>query len=281
MLRKFNPALKFDTIRASEFDILHYHGDDYLIQKEKRRVRTFYGSAFYEALHARKINRFMYQGLFYFLEWISCLNYGIYTGISRATCKALPLVKTVVPCGVPCDTFKPGNEKTEYPSILFIGDLGSRKRGDYLVKLFNNDIIKKYPECRLTIVGPEKCEGKNIRNLSTISERELISEYQKAWIYCMPSSYEGFGVPAIEAMACGTAVVAVDNQGIREIITHNNNGLISDYANLSYSITKVLSNKNLRERLENNGRETVLQKYDIKNIAAKYEELYILLAHIE
>ncbi len=281
IFRKINPAIKFNTIRASVFDVLHYHGDDYLVQNEKRRIRTFYGSAFNEALHARKMTRFMYQGLFYLFEWISCINQGIKTGISKTTCKTLPLVKTVIPCGVPLDLFKPGDKKTDYPSILFIGDLGSRKRGDLLVKLFNNDIINKYPECRLTVIGPELCTGKNIRSLSNVSEDEMILEFQKAWIYCMPSSYEGFGVPAIEAMACGTAVVSSDNQGIREIIEPDYNGMISDDNNLSNTINRLLSDDTLREQLVKHGREKVIKKYDIATVAARYEELYFILTHLE
>ena len=281
VLRKIDPARKFCSIRAAGYDILHYHGDDYLVRDEKRRLRTFYGSALNEALHARKPGRFFYQGLFYLFEWLSCLNQGIKVGISKATCTALPMVSTVIPCGVPLNLYTPSNGKTEYPSILFVGDLGSRKRGDLLVTLFNNDIIKKYPDCRLTVVGPEPCSGENIRYLGHISEEELIAEYRKAWLYCMPSSYEGFGVPAIEAMACGSVVVACDNRGIREIIENNRNGMITDDANLSYTIRRLLSDDTLRDRLVGGGIETVKKDYDIDSVAARYEELYRFLSYLE
>lgn len=281
VLQKFNPAVRFMNIRASGFDVLHYHGDDYFVPNEKRRIRTFYGSALNESFHARKAARFLYQGLFYLFEWISCFNFGIKVGISKATCKALPLVNKVIPCGVPLDLFKPGKHKTDRPSILFLGDLGGRKRGDFLINLFNNNIINKYPDCRLTIVGPEPCEGENIRYLSKVSEDDLISEYQKAWIYCMPSSYEGFGVPAIESMACGTAVVACNNQGIKEIIKPQYNGIISNDNDLADIMNRLISDNMLREKLVQGGRETVAREYDIKSIAARYEELYLILAHLE
>lgn len=274
LLRKFDPAFSFGRINTATFDVLHYHGDDYLVRGDGRRVRTFYGSALSEALHARKVSRFMYQGLFYFFEWMSCLRKGSKAGISKATTNALPLVKTVIPCGVPLDRFKPDTPKTDYPSILFLGDLTSRKRGKYLLELFNNDIIKKYPECTLTVVGPEPCEGINVRYVGNLGETNLIAEYQKAWVYCMPSSYEGFGVPIIEAMACGAAVVAVDNPSVRETIQHNYNGFLLDDSTLSQGIDHILSNSNLRKRLEENGIYTVQKKFDIKTIAAEYEKLY-------
>lgn len=274
LLRKFDPAFSFITIKTDNFDVLHYHGDDYLGNDGKRSVRTFYGSALFEALHAKSLSRFMYQGLFYLFELVSCFRGGLKVGISPLTKNALPHVKQVIPCGVPLDRYKPSNQKTNKPSILFIGDLHSRKRGKYLLNIFNNDILKKYSECTLAVIGPEYCYGTNVNYLGKLTENELIAEYQKAWVYCMVSSYEGFGVPVIEAMACGTTVVAVDNPGVREIIHHNYNGLLLNATEFSLGIDRIITDRNLRKTLEKNGRSTVEKKFDIKTIAAEYENLY-------
>ena len=278
-LRKFEPAVNFFKVNTDSFDILHYHGDDYLVNKRKRSLRTFYGSAFYEALYAKNVPRFMYQGLFYFFEWLSCFRPSLKVGISTATKRALPLIKKVIPCGVPLDRYTPSDKKSEKPTILFIGDLNSRKRGKYLLKIFNNDILKKHRECVLFVVGPEPCYGTNVKYLGTLSEDALIKEYQKAWVYCMASSYEGFGVPAIEAMASGTAVVAVQNPGIKEIIDHNYNGLLLKNSDFSMGIDRIIRDGNVRKTLEKNGRSTVEKKFDIKIIAAEYESLYKLLVN--
>jgi len=245
LLYKFEPALCFSRIKNMDFEILHYHGDDYFIRHEKRRVRTFYGSAFYEALYARKISRFLYQCLFYIFELMSCMLTGVKTGISKTTCKVLPSVTTIIPCGVPLDNYIPADIKTQYPSLLFLGDFSSRKQGDYLLNIFINDILKGYPGCILTIIGPQKY-NKNIdsvRSLGNVNENTLIKEYQKAWIYCMVSSYEGFGVPCIEAMACGTAVVAINSPGITEIITDNYNGRICNKKNILREIQMIIKEK--------------------------------------
>ena len=273
-LRKFDSAVNFIRVNTDSFDILHYHGDDYLVNTEKKRVRTFYGSALYEALHAKNASRFMYQCLFYFFEWISCFHKSLKVGISRSTQAALPLVKKVIPCGVSLDRYKPSGNKSEKPTILFIGDLNSRKRGKYLLKIFNNDILKENHECVLSVVGPEPCYGTNVKYLGNLSEEDLISEYQKAWVYCMASSYEGFGVPVIEAMACGTAVAAVNNPGIKEVIRHDYNGLLLDDTELSTGINRVISDSNLRKTFESNGLFTVEKRFNIKNIATEYERLY-------
>ena len=99
--RKFVPARRFAAIDTTAFDIVHYHGDDYRCRGSRRRVRTFYGSALNEALAASSRARFFYQALFYCFEWVSCLRQGVTAGISRATQRALPLVRYVIPCGIP------------------------------------------------------------------------------------------------------------------------------------------------------------------------------------
>lgn len=52
-----------------------------------------------------------------------------------------------------------------------------------------------------------------VRVLGKVSLERLTEFYRRAWLFCLPSSYEGFGVPYIEAMASGTAVVATRIRG--------------------------------------------------------------------
>ena len=278
--RKFRPAFAFGKIRVDDFDIAHYHGDDWLCAGSRKRVRTFYGSALFEALHAASPGRFLYQALFYKLEWISCLRRGTIAGISAATRRGLPLVNKVIPCGVPLNRFCPGSpEKTPCPSILFIGDFHSRKRGDLLLGVFQSQILPAYPDCRLAVVGPEKIEAPGVRCLGRINEETLIAEYRKAWVYCLPSSYEGFGVPAIEAMACGTAVVATQNAGIEEIISHEKDGLICTKDSLGPSLLRIIKDEILRTSLISNGLIRA-RDFDILSIARHYEHIYNTLIHL-
>ncbi len=61
--------------------------------------------------------------------------------------------------------------------------------------------------------------GEGIVNLGKKVPFEKLCElYQRAWILCLPSTYEGFGVPYIEAMASGTVAVASPNPGAKEIL---------------------------------------------------------------
>ncbi|MBD3393081.1 MAG: glycosyltransferase [Chitinivibrionales bacterium] len=272
--RKFVPARAFASYPTAGFDILHYHGDDFLCAGSSRRVRTFYGSALQEARHARSLGRFLYQSLFYLFELFSCARRGAKVGISRVTCDALPCVKQHIPCGVPIDIYTPGGRKTETPSILFLGDLGSRKRGSLLVKAFFEQVRPAFPSSVLTIVGPERVSGDGIRYLGTVGESRLVEEYRATWVYCMPSSYEGFGVPAIEAMACGTAVVATENPGTREVLGNERYGLLTTPAALGRTLGQVLGDAGLRGHLQEEGRRLVHERYDISITARRYEDVY-------
>jgi phosphatidyl-myo-inositol alpha-mannosyltransferase len=273
--KKFIPALEFRKINKTAFDICHYHGDDYLCRGSASRVRTFYGSALFEALHAKKPGRFLYQLLFYKLEWLSCFRKGTLAGISRLTKRALPLIRHVVPCGVPLDRFAPPatSMKSGHPSILFIGDFKSRKQGSLLLNAFSRTILPRFPDAVLTVIGPVAIEAKNVRCLGRLGEPELIDEYRRAWIYCLPSSYEGFGVPVIEAFGCGTAVVALESPGMREIIENGSNGILCEPDKLGDSIITALENAELRNMLVREGLEKA-KEYDIRIIAERYEEYY-------
>jgi phosphatidylinositol alpha-mannosyltransferase len=273
-LRKFTPALMFSRVDKSKFDILHYHGDDYLCSGSSKRFRTFYGSARDEALHAKTPGRFCYQTLFHALERASCLRKGTLVGISAATKRALPRIQHIIPCGVPLDRFSPDPKlRTKHPSILFIGNFKSRKQGGLLLRTFRETILPAHPQTTLTVVGPESVTSPNVRCLGRINEQDLVTEYRKAWIYCLPSSYEGFGVPAIEAMACGCAIVAMKNAGTMEIIDHEKTGLLCTPETFASSLKKSIEAEGLRKRLIKNG-EIRVRDFDIKECAKKYEKLY-------
>jgi len=275
--QKFAAAKRFAHVDTAPFDILHYHGDDYLSRGSARRVRTFYGSALREALHARTPGRFAYQSLFYLFELISCSKQGILTTISDDARLCLPRISATIPCGVNREVFTPCDSKTPYPSLLFLGDFNSRKRGATLLDVFTNNIRKQFPDARLSVVGPVPCEGDGIDYLGRISEAALVTAYQQTWVFCMPSSYEGFGVPLIEAMACGVTVVATINPGSKQIIRHRENGMLCNEQALGIVINEVLVSEKLRISLANEGLRTAAA-YDITTTAERYDALYHTIA---
>src|SRR5262249_4304362 len=90
---------------------------------------------------------------------------------------------------------------------------------------------------------------------------------------CLPSSYEGFGRPYVEAMAAGTAVVATPNPGSNEVLDRGRYGLIVRDAELGDSLLSLLQDEDRRRRFEELGFERA-QTYSWDRIAERYETVY-------
>jgi len=267
--------VRFQTFK--QFDIFHTHGDDFLFFfLRKPIIRTFYGSALGEFRTASANKRKLHQFFRYFAEYLSGFYAKMNVGISFSTKKYLPFINEIIPCGIDLEKFKPSNKKSEHPSILFVGTIEGRKRGWFLAKVFKNWIKPKIPDAELWVVSSEKVEGEDIKWFGHIPEEKLIELYQKAWVFCLPSLYEGFGVPYIEAMACGTAVVTTPNSGAMEVLKNGKYGIIVNDKLLGTSITWILKNKNLRAKYVKEGLKRV-QEFSWNNIGGRYLKLYNFL----
>ena len=97
--------------------------------------------------------------------------------------------------------------------------------------------------------------------------------YNAADLLVYPSSYEGFGMPVLEAMACGTPALALDNTAFPEfaggvaLLLEN-----ADVATLAGGISSLLSDANLRAQMAEAGPKRAAA-YDWKVVAARYLEL--------
>jgi glycosyltransferase involved in cell wall biosynthesis len=185
----------------------------------------------------------------------------------------LPSRTVIVPCGVDLSTFTPGGSKSFHPSILFVGVLESRKRGDLLVDAFNSTVKVEFPAARLNIVRETRpISNRGVTVHGFVAQDKLIELYRSSWIFCLPSSYEGFGVPYIEAMGCGTAVIATPNDGSLEVLQDGQYGLLSSPDSLGDDIVSLLrSPKRLRE-LESLGIERS-KEFRWSNVVSNYVEL--------
>lgn len=110
-----------------------------------------------------------------------------------------------------------------------LGDYEKRKNLDFLAKIFIK-VAQKNHDVDLVMIGKFGSEGKRIRQLfinKKLDHRVLFTDYvadktvsdylRAAEIFLFPSS-EGFGLPPLEAMACGTPVVAADTSSLPEVI---------------------------------------------------------------
>ena len=123
----------------------------------------------------------------------------------------------------------PGS-KTAHPSVLFVGTLDGRKRGRFLLDAFLDAIRAAHPTATLTVVGPEGPDSPGVTYRTGVSDEALAELYRRAWVYASPSTYEGFGLPYLEAMACGTSSWRRAIPGSLEVLDDGEYGLMPDDA---------------------------------------------------
>ncbi len=133
-----------------------------------------------------------------------------------------------------------------------------------------------YDETR-QLVADLKLE-KKVRFLGRVSELELITLYSLADVFAFPSFFEGFGVPPLEAMACGAPVITSNTSSLPEVV--GDAALLvdpHDTNELARAITRLIEDEQLREELRQKGYEQVKQ-YSWPDSARKmlsvYEKLY-------
>jgi len=157
-------------------------------------------------------------------------------------------------------------KKFELPNdfLLFVGSIEPRKNLIMLLKAYHHlssDIKKQYP---LVLIGFKGWENKEIMQeiekektyiyLGYVTDEELAQVYNLATLFIYPTLYEGFGIPPLEAMACGTAVIASNVASLPEAC--GNAAVYIDPKNhhdIAEKITDLLGNHKKRDLLIEKG----------------------------
>jgi glycosyltransferase involved in cell wall biosynthesis len=160
---------------------------------------------------------------------------------------------------------QPGN-KAEVPTVLYLGRIKAYKRVRKLIDAFS--IAKRsIPEAQLLIAGSGDDEDSlkayaatagcgGIRFLGRVSESEKKDLMQKAWVFGMPSSIEGWGIVVIEANACGTPAVAYDVRGLRDCIRNGETGFLVDTdEEYAHRLMELFTDVELRNRMSDAARD--------------------------
>lgn len=146
--------------------------------------------------------------------------------------------------------------------LIFVGRLNMQHKGlDYLVSIMKK-VSEVYSDAELTIVGEgpdrdalEKLISDNAleANIKLVGRCSNVKRYyQEANALLVPSRWEGFGVVLIEAMACGTPVIAYENKGPNEIIFNHVDGILIkqyDIKEFADAIIKLLSDAECWEKM--------------------------------
>ncbi|MEN8788717.1 MAG: glycogen synthase [Flavobacteriaceae bacterium] len=191
------------------------------------------------------------------------------------------------------------------PFVLFVGRITRQKGIIHLV----NAIKYMDPDTQVVLcagapdteeIGREMKEcvdevSRSRDHIVWISEmlekKDIIQMYSHASVFCCPSIYEPFGIINIEAMACGTAVVASAVGGIKEVVVDGETGILVPVTqqneapfepvdpdkfskDLADGVNQLMRDPELRARMAKKGRQRVETYFDWKAIAIQVEQLY-------
>lgn len=262
-----------NRIPWSTFDVLHLHGDDwFFVKRTCPTVRTLHGSALREAQTAESLKRKVSQFLVYPLEHLATRLATVPLAIGPDTGR-LYGIRHLADNGVDLGLFSPG-PKTEKPQILYIGTWSGRKRGRFLFEVFTRHILPKMPSARLLMASDYAPIHPQVQWIGFPSDRELAALYRASWVFAYPSVYEGFGVPYLEAMASGTAIVSSPNPGAEYLLENGKYGVIAEDADFGQCVVDLLKNAEARIALENSGRERATE-FSWAAIAAWHRAIYL------
>lgn len=272
------PAL-LNGLDTTDVDVVHYHGDDWFVLRRPRAtVRTMHGSALRESQGATRWQRRLLQRAIYPLERLSARLATIAVGVGRdaATLNGLD---RVIGNGVDLALFTPG-PRSAVPTILYVGTWEGRKRGRWMYELFTQRIAAAHSTVELHFVCDEAPPPHpRVRFERFPDDTTLARAYRAAWIFALPSTYEGFGIPYLEAMSSGTAVVATPNTGANELLGDGRFGVLAADDSFGDAVLRLLGDADARNRLATAGIARA-GEFTWRRIAESYRDVYVEAARL-
>lgn len=194
----------------------------------------------------------------------------------------------VVPNGIDVGYFFPDHtQRKKEPTVLYAGRLVEQKDPLNLLEAFRLT-LKRVPSARLKIVGDGHLKnaieqfirshslGSSVSLLAGISDiRPML---RQAWVFALPSAYEGSPNVIIEAMATGLPVVATRVDGVPELVEEGKTGILvkaGDPQRLADALISLLTNETLRRSMGFKARERVLAHHVMDNMIQKTEQVLL------
>lgn len=194
----------------------------------------------------------------------------------------------VIPNGVDTNIFKPQDD-TARTSLRLITTASSDQplKGLSVLLRALAQLRGEFPTLHLIVIGKLKENGETQKELqllklqdcvqfkSGISNAELVAEYAQSSIAVVPSLYEGFGLPAAEAMACGVPLICSDGGALPEVVgTAARLVRAGNVDDLQSTLREFLNDDKAREQLGAQGRVHILQQLSWDCVGKKMESFY-------
>ncbi|OZM56647.1 hypothetical protein CIB95_10505 [Lottiidibacillus patelloidae] len=178
----------------------------------------------------------------------------------------------------------------ETTSILYVGNIIKQKGIEELITAFEKLVANKNQNFKLYLIGSDKdttfkahiqqeIDKKELNDhivfLGVLPQGDIASWMSACDIFVLPSHIEGFGLVALEAMACGIPVVGTNVGGLKYLLD-NDSGIIVDAKNhvsLYEGIKKLVENEQLKKTIIDNGYKKAMEN-DQENIINELESLY-------
>jgi glycosyltransferase involved in cell wall biosynthesis len=229
----------------------------------------------------------------------------VYIGISTYTMRfmldlGLPEARLVtLPNGVDTETFRPNDNIRIDNLVLWVGRIIPEKGLEVLLKA----LFQLKTQTQVIVIGPtdpsylslfseiqhlmrkinDETEHK-VTYLGPLRGSALIEWYQRAAIFAAPAHTEHFGITYLEALACGTPVIATRVGGIPDVIKDGVNGLLippNEPLALASALGTLLKNTKLRESYGRNGRVIAEECFSWNRILDKLVRIYRKLLEME
>jgi glycosyltransferase involved in cell wall biosynthesis len=293
--------LAFHTPVAEKFwpdtEIVHCTGESY-VPTRRKLVVTLHDAAYFEpGAHPKNFATFKQRLKWRYLYGTLSRNADAFHTVSQFSADRLgaifPSIRSrlrVVYNAVQARFFSPVNEIGEAALkshglagkryIMFPGGLQYRKNADLVLKAWPI-LHERVPDLNLVVTG--HCDPRYVEMAAPlkgsvftgfVDDDELCSLYSGAQAVWFPSLYEGFGLPVLEAMACGAPVVASDTTSVPEIA--GNAAVLVSPQSVSENVDAlemVVNNSALRTKMRDDGRAHARQ-FQWSHSAAKLHELY-------
>jgi glycosyltransferase involved in cell wall biosynthesis len=195
----------------------------------------------------------------------------------------------VIPNGIDAETFRPLSTTKDPSNVIYVGNSEDRTKGAaYLLRAFR--LLRDTTPYHLTFVDRPEHNLKlaprliarygltaRVHFTGRVDTAQLVQHYNRAEMLACPSLYEGFGLPAGEAMACGLPVAATTGGALPEVVEDGVTGILvppGDAPALAEAIQTLMGDADLRLRMGQAGRERVLEKFTWRKAALETEAVY-------